>query len=74
MKTANRVHGDLVGHLAAGGRLTLEWATSAEVDAGAGPVGLPLTRRTARRLAEGAALAAVYAEDGADVLNLDTSK
>lgn len=69
MPTAGALHLMFVEHLRAGGRLTVEWATDAQVDPGSG--GNPLARRSARRLVEGAAIAAEYAADRAEVLNRD---
>lgn len=72
MRTANRLHGEIAGHLAAGGRAHLDVTTTAEVERPEGAVPLDLARRTARHLAEHAAIAEAYL-DGAPLLNRDTA-
>lgn len=71
MTTANRLHGVIAAHLAAGGRAHLDVATMAEVERPGGSASLNLARRTARHLAEHAAIAEAYL-DGAILLNRDT--
>jgi hypothetical protein len=62
-----------VEHLVAGGRVALAIATSATVEAdGQEPSVLPLTRKTARVLAEHAALALEYLRNETTVVNRDT--
>ena len=72
MRTANRLHGEIAGHLAAGGRAHLDVTTTAEVERPEGAVPLDLARRTARHLAEHTAIAEAYL-DGAPLLNRDTA-
>lgn len=72
MATANRLHGVVAAHLAAGGRAYLDVTTTAEAERCGVPVPLDLARRTARHLAEHVAIAEAYL-DGALLLNRDTA-
>jgi hypothetical protein len=70
-QTSQRIH-DLLGrHLRGGGAVTMAVATSAAIVAGGTSRELSLRRKTARVLAEHAALAQVYLDDDALVLNRD---
>ncbi|MEV1292833.1 hypothetical protein [Pseudonocardia sp. NPDC049635] len=72
LRTANRLHGVIAAHLAAGGRAHLDVATTGEVERPGISAPLDLARRTARHLAEHAAIAEAYL-DGTPVLNRDTA-
>lgn len=72
LRTANRLHGVIAAHLAAGGHVRLNVTTTAEVERPGSRVRLDLARRTARHLAEHAAIADAYLE-GVPLLNRDTA-
>lgn len=73
LATAGRLHRVFVEHLSGGGRLMLEIATVVEIVTAGGEVALlPLARRTARHLAEHAAVALAYVDGAVAVLNADT--
>lgn len=70
--TSVRVHAQLLDHLGHGGQIALAVATSATLqDSDRDPTALPLTRKTARVLAEHAAVALEYLRGETTVLNLD---
>ena len=70
--TSRRVSARLLDHLDQGGQITLAIATSATIqDGDHAPTPLSLTRKTARVLAEHAALAMEYLRNQTTVLNLD---
>lgn len=68
-QTSQRIHHELLAHLAAGGTVTMAVATSAEID-GRSAV-LPLARKTARVLTEHAALGLAYVNGTATIINRD---
>ncbi|MEU8632909.1 hypothetical protein AB0C38_12125 [Amycolatopsis sp. NPDC048633] len=70
-QTSQRVHDLLVQHLHDGGVAGMAVATSATIFTGEVTRELSLRRKTARVLAEHAALAMVYLDDTATVLNRD---
>jgi hypothetical protein len=70
-QTSQRLHDELVRHLASGGVVSLSVAVEAEIETGGQRSTLPLARKTARVFAEHAALALVYVDDAADILNAD---
>lgn len=70
-QTSQRIHNLLQEHLTSGGRVVLAVATNAAVEVFGDPTPLTMGRKTARVLAEHAALALIYANGGADVINLD---
>lgn len=70
-QTNLRMRSELIAHLRRGGRITIAVVTSATVDALGESSGLPLSRKSARVLAEHAALALVYLDGSSAVLNRD---
>jgi hypothetical protein len=70
-QTSQRIHDDLRAHLGAGGLVTLAISTAATIEAGRESSPLPLGRKTARVLAEHAALALIYLDGDAVVINRD---
>ncbi|WP_077005898.1 DUF7662 domain-containing protein [Saccharothrix sp. ALI-22-I] len=70
-QTNLRLHGELQAHLANGGQATVAVATTATVEASGTSSPLPLARKTARVLAEHAALALIYLDGNAVVINRD---
>ncbi|MFC6870971.1 DUF7662 domain-containing protein [Haloechinothrix salitolerans] len=70
-QTSQRIHQELISHLAAGGTVTMSVATSAVIEAGGETTQLPLTRKTARVLAEHAALGLAYLGSEAAIVNRD---
>ncbi|SDO44606.1 DUF7662 domain-containing protein [Lentzea jiangxiensis] len=70
-QTSQRLYDELVRHLASGGTVSLSVATEAEIETGGLRSALPLTRKTARVLAEHAVLALAYVDDAVDILNAD---
>jgi hypothetical protein len=70
-RTSQRIHDLLGSHLRGGGTVTMAVATSATIVAGGTSRELSLRRKSARVLAEHAALAQVYLDDDAHVLNRD---
>ncbi|MFS8102681.1 hypothetical protein LFM09_36690 [Lentzea alba] len=70
-RTSQRLHDELVRHLAAGGTVSLSVAVEADIETDGQRSVLPLARKTARVLAEHAALALVYVDDVVDILNAD---
>jgi hypothetical protein len=69
--TNQRIRKDLLAHFRAGGRAVLAVATSAVVEALGESTPLPLARQTARVLVENAALALLYLDGDAIVINKD---
>lgn len=69
--TNQRLNGELLAHLGDGGRVTVAVVTSATIQALGATSPLPLARRSARVLAEHAALALVYLDGTAVVINHD---
>lgn len=70
-QTSQRIHDDLVAHLRVGGQVTMAVATDATIDAKGESGPLPLRRKTARVLAEHAALALAYLDGDVVVINRD---
>lgn len=70
-QTSQRIHDELQSHLRSGGIVTLAVATAAAIDARGESGPLPLGRKTARVLAEHAALALTYLDGDAVVINRD---
>jgi hypothetical protein len=70
-QTSLRINALLQEHLQQGGSVTLAVATSATVTAGGTAQDLSLGRKTARVLAEHAALAMIYLDGNADIVNRD---
>ncbi|WP_434453547.1 GIY-YIG nuclease family protein [Lentzea sp. E54] len=70
-QTSQRLHDELVRHLTAGGTVSLSIAIEAEIETDGQHSVLPLARKTARVLAEHAALARAYVDDVADIMNAD---
>lgn len=70
-QTSQRIHDLLLNHLQQGGVVGMAVATSASIFTGEVTRELPLRRKTARMLAEHAALAKVYLDNAALVLNRD---
>lgn len=71
MRTAGKLHRIYVDHLAVGGRVTLDVAIAAQIETDGQLSDLRLDRRTARHLAEHAAIALVYLDGSAELLNAD---
>jgi len=69
--TNQRIKEDLLAHFKAGGRAVVAVATSAVVEALGESTDLPLDRKTARVLVENAALALIYLDGTAVVINKD---
>jgi hypothetical protein len=70
-QTSLRINELLRHHLAAGGHTALAIATVATLESGGQTSPLPLTRKSARVLAEHAALAMEYVGGGMAVINRD---
>ncbi|ROP37433.1 DUF7662 domain-containing protein [Saccharothrix texasensis] len=70
-QTNQRLHDEMRAHLAKGGAVTVAVATSATIDVKGASGPLSLTRKTARVLAEHAALASIYLDGNAVVINRD---
>ncbi|MDX8145003.1 hypothetical protein SK854_23030 [Lentzea sp. BCCO 10_0061] len=70
-QTSQRLHDELVRHLASGGTVSLSVAIEVEIETNGQRSALPLARKTARVLAEHAALALAYVNDVVDILNAD---
>lgn len=70
-QTSQRIHAELLAHLAAGGTVTMSVATSAEIETDGRSAALPLARKTARVLAEHAALGLAYVNGTATIINRD---
>jgi hypothetical protein len=70
-QTSQRIHHELLTHLAAGGTVTMSVATSAEIETDGRSAPLPLARKTARVLAEHAALGLVHVDGTAAIVNRD---
>ncbi|GLZ28158.1 hypothetical protein Lesp02_03480 [Lentzea sp. NBRC 105346] len=70
-QTNLRLRAELLEHLSRGGRVTIAVVTSATVDALGKSSALPLARKSARVFAEHAALALIYLDGTAIVLNRD---
>lgn len=71
-QTSQRLNRELKAHFAAGGTATMAIATSAIIAVGDESEDLPLGRKTARVLAEHAALALTYLDGEAIVINRDS--
>ncbi|MFD4190740.1 GIY-YIG nuclease family protein [Amycolatopsis thermoflava] len=71
-QTSQRLNHELKTHFAAGGTATMAIATSAIIAVGDESEDLPLGRKTARVLAEHAALALTYLDGEAVVINRDS--
>jgi predicted GIY-YIG superfamily endonuclease len=71
-QTSLRIPAELVGHLRAGGTVTMAVATEATVCAWDEADTLPLGRKSARVLAEHAALALTYLDDDAVIIDRDS--
>ncbi|MEO6085003.1 MAG: hypothetical protein ABIQ18_18015 [Umezawaea sp.] len=69
--TSQRIHDHLITHLSAGGSAVIAVTTSAMVEALGESTNLPLDRKTARVLVENAALALIYLDGSAVVMNKD---
>ncbi|SEQ23831.1 hypothetical protein SAMN04488000_102271 [Lentzea albida] len=70
-QTSQRLHHELVRHLSSGGTVSLSVAIEAELETDGRRSALPLARKTARVLAEHAALALAYVDDVVDIINAD---
>ena len=70
-QTSFRMNNELREHLKAGGRVVIAVARSATIEALGESTPLPLERKTARVLVEHAALALIYLDGGAVVMNRD---
>lgn len=70
-QTSQRIHAELVEHLRRGGSVTMAVATEAAIHARGESSTLPLGRKTARVLAEHAALALTYLDGDAVAMNRD---
>lgn len=70
-QTSQRIHQELISHLTAGGTVTMSLATNAVIEADGETTQLPLARRTARVLAEHAALGLAYLDSKAAIVNRD---
>lgn len=70
-RTSQRIHDELIAHLSSGGHVTIAVATEAMIEARGDAAPLPLGRKTARVLAEHAALALTYIDGDAVVINRD---
>lgn len=70
-RTSQRIHGELVQHLTAGDSVRMSVATEAEIEADGQRTALPLARKTARVLAEHAALGLAYLDGEAEIINAD---
>jgi hypothetical protein len=68
-RTSRRIHKEVVAHLSTGG--AIEFAIATEVLVGAGRQAANLRLRSARRLAENAAVLAAQLEQDVAVLNID---
>lgn len=70
-QTSQRIHHELLAHIAAGGTVTMSVATNAEIETDGRSAPLPLARKTARVLAEHAALGMAYVNGTATIINRD---
>ncbi|SCF80371.1 hypothetical protein [Streptomyces sp. Cmuel-A718b] len=68
-RTSRRIHKEITGHVASGGSIECSIATSVRWGDG---VGLDLRLKSARRLAENAAVLLAQSQSGIRVLNIDT--
>jgi hypothetical protein len=70
-QTSQRIHDELLAHFVAGGTVTMSVATSAEIETDGRSAALPLARKSARVLAEHAALGLAYVNGTATIINRD---
>jgi hypothetical protein len=70
-QTSQRIHDELQAHLRSGGQTIIAVATTAMISAHGECRPLPLGRKTARVLAEHAALALIYLDGDSVVINRD---
>ncbi|MDX3188632.1 hypothetical protein PV458_09535 [Streptomyces sp. MN03-5084-2B] len=70
-QTSRRIHHKLRNHLHGGGTVTIAVATAATITARGESHELSLARKTARVLAEHAALALIYLDGDAEVINME---
>lgn len=70
-QTSQRIHQELITHLAAGGTVMMSVATNAVIEADGETTQLPLARKSARVLAEHAALGIAYLDGKAAIVNRD---
>jgi hypothetical protein len=70
-QTSQRIHDELLAHIAAGGTVTMSVATSVEIETDERSAALPLARKTARVLTEHAALGLGYVNGTTTIINRD---
>lgn len=70
-QTSQRIHQELITHLTADGTVTMSVATSAVIETNGEATQLPLARKTARVLAEHAALGLAYLDGTTAIVNRD---